>query len=307
MKKNLTFNYSLLSPRFWLIWLGIGFLYITVLLPYPAIYYIGTGIGKFSKYFMSNRMYIIRRNLELCFPRLTNQEYQDLFKKNCESIGMGILETGMAWFWSERRIKRLFKINGFKNIIQARKNNKGVLLLGIHFLTLELGARILGILTPGIGVYRPHNNPVMDWIQTKGRLKSNKTMIDRSNVKGIITALRRGEIIWYAPDHDYGYKNSVFVPLFAVSKAASTIGTYILTKIAKPAVVPFIPRRLPNALGYELSIFPNKENEIPLKNPLIAIKYINKLIEQIILIAPDQYMWLHRRFKTRPPGESSLY
>lgn len=133
MKKNLTFNYSLLSPRFWLIWLGIGFLYITVLLPYPAIYYIGTGIGKFSKYFMSNRMYIIRRNLELCFPRLTNQEYQDLFKKNCESIGMGILETGMAWFWSERRIKRLFKINGFKNIIQARKNNKGVLLLGIHF------------------------------------------------------------------------------------------------------------------------------------------------------------------------------
>lgn len=170
-----------------------------------------------------------------------------------------------------------------------------------------MGARILGILTPGIGVYRPHNNPVMDWIQTKGRLKSNKTMIDRSNVKGIITALRRGEIIWYAPDHDYGYKNSVFVPLFAVSKAASTIGTYILTKIAKPAVVPFIPRRLPNALGYELSIFPNKENEIPLKNPLIAIKYINKLIEQIILIAPDQYMWLHRRFKTRPPGESSLY
>lgn len=306
-KKLPIFSYSLLMPRFWLMWMGIGILYILVLLPYPVIYYLGISIGRIIKYFMLYRMQIIQKNLDLCFPYLTYSEKQDLFKKNCESIGMGVFETGMAWFWPEYRIKRWFKINGFTHIIQARKQHSGILLLGIHFLTLELGARILGILSPGIGVYRPNNNPLLDWLQTKGRLKSNKKMINKKNIRGMINALKNGEIIWYAPDHDYGCKNSVFVPLFNVSHAASTIGTYILTKIANPAIIPFIPRRLPNALGYELLIFPNKHNEIPLETSIMTIQHINKLIEQIILLAPEQYMWLHRRFKTRPPGEPSFY
>lgn len=307
MKTLPIFNYSLLLPKFWLTWLGVGILYILVLLPYPIIYYLGIRIGRITQYLMSNRMYVIRKNLKLCFPDLTHTEQQLLFKKNCESIGMGILETGMAWFWSEKRIKRWFKVSGFKNIIQARKQNTGVLLIGMHFLTLELGARMFGILNPGIGVYRPNNNPLLDWLQTKGRLRSNKNMLNRTNVKGMIKALKQGEIIWYAPDHDYGYKNSIFVPLFKVSHAASTIGTFILIKLAQPAVIPFIPRRLPNALGYELLILSNKKNEIPINKSTNTIKYINKLIEQMILLAPEQYMWLHRRFKTRPPGEQPLY
>ncbi|AGC03690.1 Lipid A biosynthesis lauroyl acyltransferase [Candidatus Blochmanniella chromaiodes str. 640] len=307
MRKLPVFNYSFLSPRFWLIWIGIGTLYILVLLPYPVIHYLGTRIGRITKYFMTNRMRIIRRNLELCFPNLPSQEQKNLFNKNCESIGMGVFETGMAWFWSEHRIKRWFKINGLDSITKARKKNQGILLIGMHFFTLELGARILGMLNPGIGVYRPNNNPLLNWLQTKGRLRSNKTMLDRTNIKGMIKALQHGEIVWYAPDHDYGYKNSVFTPLFAVSNAASTIGTYILTKIAKPAIVPFVARRLPNVLGYELLILPNQQNEIPLDTNINMIKHINKVIEQVILLAPDQYMWLHRRFKTRPPGESPLY
>ncbi|CAD83477.1 lipid A biosynthesis lauroyl acyltransferase [Candidatus Blochmanniella floridana] len=307
MERLPIFKFSLLMPRFWIIWLGIAILYIIVLLPYPVIYYLGINIGRAMKYIMLYRVQIIRKNLDLCFPHLTDSEKKTLLNKNCESMGMGIFETGMAWFWPEYRIKRWFTINGFKHIIQAKKQKTGILLLGMHFLTLELGARILGILNPGIGVYRPNNNPLLDWIQTKGRLKSNKKMINRTNIKSVVSALKNGEIIWYAPDHDYGYKNSVFVPLFNVPNAASTIGTYILTKIAKPAVIPFIPRRLPKALGYELLIFPNKNNKISLKTRIITIQHINKLIEQIILLAPEQYMWLHRRFKTRPPGESSFY
>lgn len=307
MKKLPTFHYSLLLPRFWLIWFGIGILYVVVLLPYPVIYYIGIKIGRITKYFIPDRMYIIRKNLELCFPDFTHQEREKLFNKNCESIGMGILETGMAWFWSESRIKRWFKIKGIKNIINIREQNKGVLLIGVHFLTLELGARIFGILNPGIGVYRPNDNPLLDWLQIKGRLKSNKSMINRFSVKKIITALKNGEIIWYAPDHDYGSKNSVFTSFFSVPDAACTIGTYILIKSTKPAIIPFIPRRLPHALGYELLILPNKQNEIPLNTCIDSIQYINKLIEQTIKMAPDQYMWMHRRFKTRPPGKPALY
>lgn len=307
MKTFPIFNYSLLLPRFWLIWLGIGILYVLVLLPYPVIHCIGSGFGYVARFCMLKRMRIIRTNLKLCFPNFTHKEQQTLFKKNCESIGMGILETGMAWFWPEYRIKRWFKINGFHNIIQARKKNIGILLLGIHFLNLELGARIFGILNPGVGVYRPHNNPLLDWLQTKGRLQSNKNMLNRANIKGMISALNKGEILWYAPDHDYGYKNSVFVPLFKVSHTASTIGTYILMKIAKPAVIPFVLLRLPNALGYELLILSNKQDKIPINTCTDAIKSINQLIEEVILLAPAQYMWLHRRFKTRPPGEPSLY
>lgn len=307
MKKIPNFNYSFLYPRFWLIWIGIGILYVLVLLPYPIIHYIGIRVGRITKYFMKNRMHVIHKNLNLCFPNLSNSEKKILFKKNCESIGMGILETGMAWFWSEHRIRRWCKIYGLNNISKLYTKNTGILLIGVHFLTLELGARILGIINPGIGVYRPHNNPVLNWLQTKGRLRSNKNMLNRTNIRGIIKALKCGEIVWYAPDHDYGHKNSIFVSLFAVSKAATTIGTYILIKIANPAIIPFVPRRLPNSLGYELIILPNKQNEIPKDTNIHVIQHINKIIEQTILFAPDQYMWLHRRFKTRPSGEPSVY
>lgn len=307
MKKIPNFNCSFLHPRFWIIWLGIGILYILVLLPYPIIHFIGIRIGRISKYFMLSRMHIIRKNLSLCFPHLSNLEQQILFQKNCESIGMGILETGMAWFWSEHRIRRWCKIRGSNNISKIKEKKTGILLIGVHFLTLELGARIFGMLNPGIGVYRPHNNPVLNWVQIKGRLRSNKYMINRIHIKSIIKALQYGEIVWYAPDHDYGYKNSVFTPLFAVSNAASTIGTYILIKIANPAIIPFIPKRLPNALGYELIILSNIQKEVPLDKNINTIQYINKIIEKIILLAPEQYMWLHRRFKTRPSGKPSLY
>src|SRR5699024_9882119 len=133
--------------------------------------------------------------------------------------GMAIIETGMAWFWSDKRIKKWSKIEGLDYLTNA---NSGVILVGIHFLTLELGARILGLYHQGIGVYRPNDNPLFDWLQTKGRVRSNKSMLDRHNLRGMIRALRQGETIWYAPDHDYGRKSAVFVPFFAVKNAATT-------------------------------------------------------------------------------------
>ncbi|AKC60570.1 LpxL/LpxP family Kdo(2)-lipid IV(A) lauroyl/palmitoleoyl acyltransferase [Blochmannia endosymbiont of Camponotus (Colobopsis) obliquus] len=301
------FTINLLHPKYWLIWLGIIILYIfVVLLPYPIIYYCGIRLGRLVMYFMKYRVNIIRRNLQLCFPNLTIKEKEILLKKNCESIGMGLLETGMAWFWPNWRIKYWCKLNGFNNIIKAHKNYNGILLIGMHFLTLELGARAFGIFNPGIGVYRPNNNPVLNWLQTWGRLRSNKSMIHRKNLKSILRALKNGETVWYAPDHDYGSKNSVFTQLFGVTHTATTIGTYILIKLTQPAIIPFIPRRLPNGLGYELIILPI-ENTVPVTDRLATISYINKIIEKAILLAPEQYMWLHRRFKTRPTGKSSFY
>ncbi|MEQ5169484.1 Kdo(2)-lipid IV(A) acyltransferase [Proteus terrae] len=306
MIKSPPFKKSFLQPKYWLTWFGIGLLYILVLLPYPVIYWLGTRLGRFSKVFLKKRVQIAERNLELCFPQIPKSEREALVNKNFESVGMGLFETGMAWFWPEWRVKRWFKVSGLENISMVQEKGQGILLIGIHFLTLELGARIFGIYTPGVGVYRPNDNPVMDWLQTWGRLRSNKFMIDRKDVKGMIRSLKAGEIVWYAPDHDYGPRKSVFVPLFAVDKAATTTGTYILARTSKPALIPFTPKRLPEGKGYELIISPPVA-DFPVDNEENAAKAMNKVVEQEILRAPDQYMWLHRRFKTRPEGDASLY
>ncbi|MGA4655800.1 Kdo(2)-lipid IV(A) acyltransferase [Proteus terrae] len=306
MIKSPPFKKSFLQPKYWLTWFGIGLLYILVLLPYPVIYWLGTRLGRFSKVFLKKRVQIAERNLELCFPQMPKSEREALVNKNFESVGMGLFETGMAWFWPEWRVKRWFKVSGLENVSMIQEKGQGILLIGIHFLTLELGARIFGIHNPGVGVYRPNDNPVMDWLQTWGRLRSNKFMIDRKDVKGMIRSLKSGEIVWYAPDHDYGPRKSVFVPLFAVDKAATTTGTYILARTSKPALIPFTPKRLPEGKGYELIISPPVA-DFPVDNEENAAKAMNKVVEQEILRAPDQYMWLHRRFKTRPEGDASLY
>lgn len=306
MIKSPPFKKSFLQPKYWLTWFGIGLLYILVLLPYPVIYWLGTRLGRLSKVFLKKRVQIAERNLELCFPQMPKSEREALVNKNFESVGMGLFETGMAWFWPEWRVKRWFKVSGLENVSMIQEKGQGILLIGIHFLTLELGARIFGIYNPGVGVYRPNDNPVMDWLQTWGRLRSNKFMIDRKDVKGMIRSLKAGEIVWYAPDHDYGPRKSVFVPLFAVDKAATTTGTYILARTSKPALIPFTPKRLPEGKGYELIISPPVA-DFPVDNEENAAKAMNKVVEQEILRAPDQYMWLHRRFKTRPEGDASLY
>ncbi|MGP1930388.1 MAG: LpxL/LpxP family Kdo(2)-lipid IV(A) lauroyl/palmitoleoyl acyltransferase, partial [Arsenophonus sp. ET-DL12-MAG3] len=256
MIKTSPFKISYLYPQYWLIWLGTGLLYLLVLLPYPIIYWLGIRLGRLSKFFLKKRLRIAKRNLELCFPNMNKQKQQKMINKNFESVGMGLFETAMAWYWPDKRVRRWFTIKGHNNIEKIQITGQGIIVVGIHFLTLELGARIFGILNPGIGVYRPNNNPVMNWLQTRGRLRSNKFMLDRKDIKGMIRNLKQGEILWYAPDHDYGPKKSVFVPFFKVKYTATTMGTYILTKLANPIMIPFTPRRLANAKGYELLIQP---------------------------------------------------
>ncbi|MEN3755092.1 Kdo(2)-lipid IV(A) acyltransferase [Mangrovibacter sp. SLW1] len=300
------FTRSLLHPKYWLIWLGIGLLWVLVLLPYPLIYRLGCFMGRVAMHVMKDRVRIAQRNLQLCFPHKSNAERQELIVKNFESVGMGLMETGMAWFWPDWRVARWFDISGVEEVKQLLAEKRGILLIGVHFLTLELGARIFGIQTPGIGVYRPNDNPLIDWLQTWGRMRSNKTMLDRKDFKGMVKALKSGEIVWYAPDHDYGPRSSVFVPFFEVEQAATTSGTWMLARMSKACIVPFVPRRKPNGTGYELLVL-EPELDIPLGSAEQTAAWMNKVVEKCILLAPDQYMWLHRRFKTRPEGTPSRY
>ncbi|MEL6091355.1 Kdo(2)-lipid IV(A) acyltransferase [Plesiomonas shigelloides] len=300
------FRTAYFHPRYWLTWLGIAALYLVTLLPYPLIRRIGFTLGRLFMRIGKRRVKIAERNLELCFPDMSREARAQILQENFESTGMAVMETGMAWFWPDWRVKKIFHVEGLEHMRQAQTEQRGVLLIGVHFLTLELGARVFGMYNPGVGVYRPNDNPLMDWLQTWGRLRSNKYMIDRKDVKGMIRALRAGEIIWYAPDHDYGPRRSVFVPLFAVDKAATTTGTSILMQAADPALVAFAPIRNKDGSGYRLVISPAIQG-FPMDDEIAAAAFMNRVVEKEILRAPGQYMWLHRRFKTRPEGESSLY
>ena len=261
------FSTALLHPRYWLTWLGIGVLWLVVQLPYPVIYRLGCGLGKLALRFMKRRAKIVHRNLELCFPEMSEQERRKMVVKNFESVGMGLMETGMAWFWPDRRIARWTEVIGMEHI---------------------------------------RDNPLIDWLQTWGRLRSNKSMLDRKDLKGMIKALKKGEVVWYAPDHDYGPRSSVFVPLFAVEQAATTTGTWMLARMSGACLVPFVPRRKPDGKGYQLIMLP-PECSPPLDDAETTAAWMNKVVEKCIMMAPEQYMWLHRRFKTRPEGVPSRY
>lgn len=301
------FSSALLHPRHWLSWLGVGLLWLVVQLPYPLLWRLGRALGRLSMRFLRRRAQVAHRNLALCFPDQSEQERQALVIKNFESVGMGLMETGMAWFWSDKRIRRWSSASGIEQVRLVQQQQRGVLLIGIHFLTLEMGARMFGLYaSPGIGVYRPNDNPVIDLIQTWGRMRSNKDMLDRKDLKGMIRALKAGEVIWYAPDHDYGRKGSVFVPLFDVEQAATTSGTYTLARMSGACIVPFVPRRRADGSGYELAIL-DAECSPPLDDAESTAAWMNKVVEKCILMAPEQYMWLHRRFKTRPEGVPSRY
>lgn len=301
------FSAALLHPRHWLSWIGVGLLWLVVQLPYPVLYHLGTGLGRLAMKAMKRRAKIAYRNLELCFPTMTAEQRHQRVVQNFESVGMGLMETGMAWFWSDARMAKWSDGIGIEHIRALQAEKKGILLIGIHFLTLEIGARMFGLhASPGIGVYRPNDNPVIDLVQTWGRLRSNKSMLNRKDLKGMVRALKNGEVVWYAPDHDYGPRSSVFVPFFAVEQAATTTGTWMLARMSKACIVPFVPRRKPGGKGYELIIL-EPDCAPPLDDAETTAAWMNKIVEKCILMAPEQYMWLHRRFKTRPEGVPSRY
>ncbi|MFK8257026.1 kdo(2)-lipid IV(A) palmitoleoyltransferase [Erwinia sp. AnSW2-5] len=306
MKQSQKFQKSFLRPRYWLTWFGVSVLFLLVQLPYPVLNKLGLWMGRTSMRFMKRRVSIARRNLELCFPDITPEQLERRIVGNFESLGMGLLETGMAWFWSDRRVKRWFSVTGLENLQAAQRDGRGALIIGVHFMSLELGGRAMGICQPMMAMYRPHNNKLMEWIQTKGRMRSNKAMINRRDLRGMVQALKQGEAVWFAPDQDYGPKGSVFAPLFAVPEAATTSGTWMLARMAKPALITVVLIRKEDGSGYELVIQPELQ-DYPIDNEQLAAEYMNRVIEREIMRAPNQYMWLHRRFKTRPAGASSLY
>lgn len=300
------FSLKLIHPKYAVTWLGVFILFLLVQLPYKWQMKFGAFLGSNSRYFIKRRVSIIKRNLELCFPNKNQKEIDTLVNENLKSLGIALFETGIAWFWSDKKIKKLFQVQGMANYVDAIAKDKGVIIVGVHFMSLELGGRIMGLCFPVNAMYRPHNNKAMEYIQTKGRCRSGKGMIDRKNLKFMVQELKSGKSIWFAPDQDFGRKGTIFAPFFSVKDSSTSKGTSTLAQLSKSPTLTVTLLRNKSGVPYDL-ILGKEISGYPSGNALQDATTINAVLEAEIIKAPEQYLWAHRRFKTRPEGDVSLY
>jgi len=304
--KATQFKTALLHPRYWLTWFGFGLWRLITILPFPVLIVFGTGIGLIFHAIPSRRKIIARRNIEICFPDLSAAEQQSMLRKNFISTGIAVMEVGISWWWSKKRFAKLLHIEGQQNLEAVK--GRGVMLLGIHFTTLEIGAAAMSTLIEMDGMYRAHGNPVYDFLQARGRLSKGTgggVVYERRDVRGTMKALKKGRALWYGPDQDYGLNQGLFVPFFNV-QAATVYATARFAEKTGAAVVPFSHIRLPGFLGYKITVHPALEN-FPVGDDLVDTTRINKIVEEFVMLQPEQYLWVHRRFKNRPEGEADLY
>lgn len=305
MSSNQQFQGAYLHPRYWLTWIGIGCWWLLVMLPYPVMMWLGRQLGALMFAMGGYRYQVAEINLKLCFPDMDEGARHQLLRDNFTNYGIAFFEIGMAWWWPTERLNKLVQMEGVEHLEALQ--GRGALLMAIHYTTLEVGASTLSSRHSIDAMYRAHKNAVYDYVQSKGRRVRDPAGVvyPREDIRGMFKALRNGRTIWYAPDQDYGRKQSVFAHFFGVT-AASVTATARFAKIGSAAVLPFSHVRLPNNQGYRVTVHPPLEN-FPTGDDVADAEIVNRKIEEFILEQPDQYMWIHRRFKTRPEGEQKPY
>ena len=233
-------------------------------------------------------------NIDFCFPNKSQLERNKIFKSNIILSGRVIFDTGIAWFWSKKRINKSirYEINGLEDLLREQNSNKGVILFFKHSLHLELDARILGMHAEIYGVERKHNSEYFQSIQRKGRLKSMKGIVDRKNTIRFIKWLKDGKTVLYAPDQDYGMKKSNYIDFFNRHAATVSAPHKIIKKTQCKTY--FL-----NSYVKEDKLFLDIEkldlNDI---DEINFSRNLNKYIEDKIRLNPNEYLWQHRRFKS---------
>lgn len=293
-----------LHPRYWPTWLSLGLLWLVIQLPQSMRVRVGRLLGWLMYYAMPGRRRIAEVNLRLCFPELPAAERQRLVKANHASLGMMLIEMGMTWWLPDARLRGLVDFEGLENLDAALAQGKGAILLAGHFTTLEIGARLLTLKRPIHPMYRPAKNALVDEVMRRGRERAADKVISRGDIRAMLRSLKQNVPVWYAPDQNYGREHSIFVPFFNIP-ASTIVATSRLAKMSGAPVVPFFQRRLRDG-RYRLYLLPAME-QFPSANVEKDTRRINALIEQQIRQMPDQYLWVHRRFKTRPEGEPGVY
>jgi Kdo2-lipid IVA lauroyltransferase/acyltransferase len=295
----------LLAPRYWPTWIGLGLLRALQPLPLALQVVLGSALGRLLSYIPLSYVRIVRRNLELCFPELSSAERRVLLRKNFGNLGVGMFETANVWWCSNARIRSMTEFVGFEHLTEALRRGHGVIVVGAHFTTMEMGARILGTAQPLNVLYRDPNNEVLAYTLRRNYEKFARRAILPDDVRTLVRALRSNEVVWYAPDQSYRKKGAAMVKFFRIPAPTNTF-TSRLARMTGAVVLPYFFERLPGGRGYRAIILPPLD-KYPSEDPVADAERFNRLLEEYVRRVPEQYLWIHRRFKGLTADDPEYY
>ena len=290
-------------PKFIATWVLIACMKLGAKLPFAAQVFIGIAIGRLLYPLLSRFRKIAFINISNCFPEKNLAEVQDLVKQHFEAIGISVFETANAYFAKSNKIQQLITVHNEHYLTAALQKKQRVILLTAHFTPLMLSSRALLLKHKIANIYRPQNNQLFNKIMCKSFVDNGAVMIKTKDIRGIIKAIKSGLVIWYAPDQDLGEKSGVFAPFFNIQTTTVT-ATARLAKTPNTTVIPYFFIR--NSKGYNMNFEPPL-NDYPSDNAVENASRTNQILQQQILKVPEQYLWIHKRFKTRPKGAPSFY
>lgn len=286
-------------------WMMFSLVWIFAQLPYSTLIFLGKGLGKLVKLALKSRRKVVSVNLNICFPGLQLEKKNQLLNNHFIELGIMVTQTIKAFLGSTKNIEKNAIINGGEHIQACLDKGQGILLVAGHFTALDMGGKILCNKYPIAGMYREHKHPVTEYIVRKSRLKYAEKMFKRDELRPIVKHLKAGGILWYAPDQDYRRGQSEFVPFFG--KQASTItATHQMARLSKCKVLFFHVQRNKQSPYYTLTISP-PIYDFPTKDPIADTARVNKGIEEMVAKNPEEYLWVHKRFKTTPDGKQNPY
>lgn len=284
-------------------YLLVGFLWLLHWLPLPVLRALGGGLGRLFYRFARERCMVVRTNMRLCFPERSEAEREAMARQHFIVFAKAFLDRTLGWWASKERLQRLIRIQGVENLTDPE--GRPIILLSPHFVGLDAGATRISMYVPGCTVYSRQKNQVLDKLLYDGRGRFSDTVLlsRKDGMRKIIKAMKDGYRFYYLPDMDFGRKESIFVPFFGV-QAATIPALSRLVRLTGARVVACITRQV--ADGYEVEVMPAWDN-FPGESVEADTEFMNRFIESQVLRMPEQYYWVHKRFKTRPPGEQRFY
>ncbi len=291
-------------PRFWGTWCAIALVRILTALPASWHPKLGRLLGRSAAPLARHRRRVVMTNLENCLPEIPATERRSLARRHFEACGIAIMETGRAWFADLAALDARLEVEGGDQFEAALASGRGVLVVGAHFVTLELVGALLARRWPLDAVYRRQRNAALEWMQSAGRRGFGR-LIDHRDLRTVIARLRAGRAIWFAADQDHGARSSEFLPFFGIPAATLTSPARI-ARLTGARVL-----RLEHWRNTDQSSFTARFRTLPRpfpgSDPRADAALLNACLETAIRERPEQYLWLHRRFKTRPPGTRPFY
>jgi len=293
------------TPRYWSAWIGLALLRVVCLLPHRAALGSGRMLGRVAERFAGGRRAVVRRNIGLCFPELSPAERDALATRHFEALGMSLIEMGLARWASDRTHLKIARLEGLEHLHHALDSGKGVILLSAHFTTLEISGRVLAMNSPPFDVvFRRNRSPFITELQRSTRERAAADSIEKRDIKKMVRSLREGRPVWYAPDQSYDRKGSALVDFFG-TPSMHTTATSTLARLGDAVTLPFFPRRLENG-HYVHRIFPPLQN-FPSGDAVEDTRQYVRVLEEHIRRCPEQYFWIHRKFKNLPEGYPDYY